>query len=215
MKKILLIEDNLEISQNISEYLILEWYKVKVCNEWECGLNEAKKWSYDLILLDLMLPLIDWFTIAKNLQWRIKVPIVMITAKDAIEDKLKWFDSGAVDYIIKPFDLRELEARIKIALKKNENIFKIWNMELNFKDRVFKKNWVEINLPKTEYEILKLLFENKSRVVSRTEIIEEIWWENAIFESDAKLDVYISNIRKTFDKDMLKTTKWIWYKFNL
>lgn len=213
--KVLIIEDNIEISNNIKKYLELEGYKIDVCNDWECWLDKAKQWTYDVILLDLMLPLIDWYSIAKKLHWRVFTPIIMITAKESIDDKLKWFENWAIDYIIKPFDLRELEARIKIATKKNDNIIYLWDLELDFKDRVFKNEWIEINIAKTEFEILNLLFENKERVVSRAEIIEEIWWEKALFDSDSKLDVYISTIRNKLNKNIIKTSKWIWYKFNL
>lgn len=212
--KILLIEDNKEISDNIKSYLELEEYKVNVCYDWINWLDEAFSWTYDLILLDLMLPWIDWIRLAEKLKWKQKAPIIIITSKESINDKLSWFESWAIDYLVKPFDLRELDARIKIALKKNEGTITIWKLELNFKDRIFKKSNSEISLWKTEFEILKILFESKHKVVSRTEIIEEIWWENAIFESDSKLDVYISMIRNKLEKDIIVTSKWVWYKFN-
>ena len=143
MKKILIIEDNKEISNNIKEYLELEKFEITQAFDWEIGLDTAKSKNFDLILLDLMLPEIDWITIARKLNWRIETPIIMITAKDSINQKLEWFKNGAIDYIVKPFDLRELEARIKANLKINSNSQKlnIWKIKIDLDKRDFIKNW--------------------------------------------------------------------------
>ncbi len=162
-----------------------------------------------------MLPWIDGITVSRKLKWRITTPIIITTAKESIDVKLEWFDNGVVDYIVKPFDLRELEARIKIVLNKNISVVVRGDYELDFENRVFKNKGESIKVWKTEFQILNYLYENKSKVVSRTEIIEYIWWEEALFDSDAKLDVYISNIRNKLWKDILVTSKWYGYKFNL
>lgn len=211
--KVLIIEDNKEISDNIAWYLELEDFTVKQSFDGVEGLDEAKSGNYDLILLDLMLPELDGINVAKKLQWRVFTPIIMMTAKEGIDDKLLGFESGAVDYIVKPFDLRELEARIKVVLWKNQNVIIYWETELNFKDRVFKKMWEFVQLTKTEIQILELLANNRERVLSRWDIIEEVWWENAIFDADPKLDVYISMIRNKLCKDIIKTSKGFGYQF--
>lgn len=213
--KILLIEDNIEISENIKKYLELDWYKIDCFYDWILWLDEALIKKYDLILLDLMLPWIDGLTISRKLNWKITTPIIIISAKEDIETKLKWFEYWVIDYIVKPFDLRELEAKIKIALNRNNWVFIFWEYSFDFENRIFIKSWQELLIWKTEFQILKLLFENRNKFVSRSEIIEKIWWENALFESDSKLDVYISNIRSKFLKEILKTSKWYGYKFNL
>ncbi len=212
--KILLIEDNKEISESIKEYFELDGSTVNCFYDWASWLDEAIVWKYDIILLDLMLPWIDWITVSRKLKWKVNTPIIITTAKESIEVKLEWFENGVVDYIVKPFDLRELEARIKIVLNKNTWILVRWDYELDFENRVFKKQGEDIKVWKTEFQILNYLYENKSKVVSRTEIIEYIWWEEALFDSDAKLDVYISNIRTKMWKDILVTSKWYGYKFN-
>lgn len=211
--RILLIEDNKEISNNIKQYFELEDYSVTQCFDGVTGLDEARVNSYDIILLDVMLPELDGLNLAKKLQWRVNIPIIMITAREGIEDKLKWFDAWIVDYIVKPFDLRELEARIKVILWKNKDIIIFWETELNFKDRIFKKQWISVNLTKTEVLILEYLANNRDKVLARGEIIENIWWENAIFDADPKLDVYISMIRNKLCKNIIKTSKWFWYQF--
>jgi len=215
MKKILLIEDNKEISRNIKEYLELENFEVFQVFNGEDWMNEIKNKKYDLILLDLMLPEIDWYTIARKSVWKIEAPIIMITAKDSITNKLEWFEHWAVDYIVKPFDLRELEARIKANLKITINSSKIefWNIKINFEKREFIKDDKLIKITTKEFLIFQYLYENKNRVCTRTDLIEHVWWNDSLFDDDAKLDVYISNLRKKLDKKLIETIKWVWYRF--
>ena len=142
MHKILLIEDNKEISNNIKLYLELEDYEVDIAFAWDTWLDKATTKTYDLILLDLMLPVIDGFTICEKLTRKINTPIIMITAKDSIEDKIKWFEKGTVDYIVKPFDLRELDARIKSTLNRNSTRkdHEFENVKISIENRIFKLN---------------------------------------------------------------------------
>lgn len=213
---ILLIEDNIEIQKNIQEYLEMEDYKVTTCSDWECGLDNAIAHQYDIILLDLMLPKIDGITIAKKIKQKKPTPILMITAKDSIDEKLVGFASWADDYIVKPFDLRELDARIQSVYKRGKNIlwekFHFNDLEIHLKNRTFLKNWFEINVTGKEFQIIEILLKNKGKTISRTEIIEEIWGEEWLFSSDWKLDVYISNLRSKLWKDLIKTIKWYGYR---
>ena len=215
---ILLIEDNQEIQKNIKEYLEIEDYKVTTCSDGECGLDTAIAQTYDIILLDLMLPKIDGIIIAKKIKQKKQTPILMITAKDSIDEKLIGFASGADDYIVKPFDLRELEARIQSVFKRGKNIFwdifRFDDLEVNLKNRTFIKKWEEINITGKEFQIMEILIKNKGATISRTEIIEEIWGEDGLFSSDGKLDVYISNLRTKLWKDLIKTIKWYGYRVN-
>jgi len=220
MKKILLVEDNLEISNNIKSYLELEWFKITQAFDWEKGFDLVKTDNFDLVLLDLMLPKIDWITIAKKLSYKTDAPIIIITARESINQKLEWFESWAIDYIVKPFDLRELEARIKVNLrdfwnKKNYwNKLEFWDLKINLETREFIKFWEKIFLTIKEFLIFQYLYENKNKVCTRTDLIEYVWWAENIFDGDSKLDVYISNIRKKLDKKIIETIKWVWYKFN-
>lgn len=214
MKKILLIEDNKEISNNIKEYLNLENFDVTQSFDWAVWLDTALDKKFDLILLDLMLPEIDWITIAKKLGRKIDTPIIMITAKDSVNQKLEWFKSGAIDYIVKPFDLRELEARINAHLKTNiSHIIEIKDLEIDLDKRNFIKWWKIVKITTKEFLIFKYLYENKSRVCTRTDLIEYVWWNDNLFDDDSKLDVYISNLRKKLDKKIIETVKWVWYTF--
>lgn len=215
---ILLVEDNLEIQKNIKEYLEMEDYKVTACSDGECGLDTAIAQDYDIVLLDLMLPKIDGITIAKKIKQKKQTPILMITAKDSIDEKLIGFASGADDYIVKPFDLRELEARIQSVYNRAKNIagdsFALWDLEINLKNRVFTKKGNDVNITGKEFQIMEILLRNKGTTISRTEIIEDIWGEEWLFSSDGKLDVYISNLRSKLWKDLIKTIKWYGYRVN-
>ena len=212
MNKILLIEDNKDIRDNIKEYLELEWFIIDVESDWESWLDTALLKYYDLILLDLMLPKIDGLTIARKITKNKEVPIIMITAKDSLEDKLTWFKNGAIDYIVKPFDLRELEARIRARLKNSMHIITFWELKIDLEKREFLKWSEKIKITIKEFLIFEYLYNNKNKVVTRTDIIEYVWWEWALFDADPKLDVYISTIRKKLDKKIIETIKGIWYK---
>jgi len=214
--KILLIEDNKEISSSIKEYLELEDYIIDIAFDWAEGLDKVFESKYDLILLDLMLPEIDWISIAKKIVRKIDTPIIMITAKDSIEDKLIWFESGAIDYIVKPFDLRELEMRIKTHLRpKMLTLIEFWDVQVDLENREFIKWGEKLHVTTKEFMLLEYLFNNKGNLLTRTDIIEYVWWEEDIFEADGKLDVNISKLRKKIGKDAIETIKGIWYKMTI
>jgi len=209
--KILLIEDNKEISDSIKEYLELEDYIIDIAFDGAEGLDKVFENKYDLILLDLMLPEIDWVSIAKKIVRKIDTPIIMITAKDSIEDKLIGFESGAIDYIVKPFDLRELEMRIKTHLRpKTLTLIEFWDVQVDLENREFIKWGEKLHVTTKEFMLLEYLFNNKGNLLTRTDIIEYVWWEGDIFEADGKLDVNISKLRKKIGKDAIETIKGIW-----
>jgi two-component system response regulator ArlR len=224
MKQILLIEDNREISESIREYLEMEGFGIEQAFDGEKGIEKATEKSYDLILLDLMLPEVDGISIARRVREKKWTPIMMITARESLQDRLLGFDVGAVDYLVKPFDLWELLARIKVHLWKTwqnadvsspgkQEDMKICGIYIDIKRHSFIKNGEEIHLTQKEFLILEKLLENKQRVVERSEIIEYLWGEDSLFEGgDNKLDVYISNIRSKLAKGMIITVKGVGYK---
>ncbi|MCP4523969.1 MAG: response regulator transcription factor [Candidatus Gracilibacteria bacterium] len=217
MKKILLIEDNKDISDSIKEYLELEDFQIDSCYTGDEGLDQAMNKTYDMLLLDVMLPKVDGFTIAAKLHEKSDVPVVMITAKDAIDDKLLGFENGVQDYIVKPFDLRELEARINSIFRRNERVkeYIFEDIKINLEKRLFSKNDVEISVTQKEFLIVELLLKNEGKPVSRTDIIEHGWGGgDALFDSDAKLDVYISNLRNKLNRGFIKTIKGFGYKID-
>lgn len=218
MKHILLVEDNREISENIKQYLELENFKVTQAFDGEEGIDKATKNEYDIILLDLMLPEVDGISIARRVALKKGTPIIMITARETLGDRLVGFESGAVDYLVKPFDLRELHARIMVHIWNSiqagtidNSVVLVWDVEINLKKHTFQKFGKDIHLTQKEFLIMEKLVDSKERVVSRADIIEYLWWWDELFDGDNKLDVYISNIRSKLGKTIIKTVKWVWY----
>lgn len=212
--KILLVEDNKTIANNIKKYLELEWFEIFVAENWLYWLEVAKKNNFDLIILDWMLPGMEWIDVCRKIKKEKDIPIIMTTAKWQLEDKLEWFDMWADDYLVKPFDLEELFARINVLIKRSwwKNIFEKWNLKIDLEAKKILKGKKEIKLTIKEYNIIEILLNNLWIAISRTDIIQEIRWWDSLFEWDGKLDVYISGIRKKLGKDLITTVKGFGYK---
>ncbi len=217
--KVLLIEDNKTIANNIKKYLELDNNSVFIAENWLYGLEVAKNNKFDVIVLDLMLPWMNWEDICHEIKKGNDIPIIITTAKWQLEDKLELFKLWADDYLVKPFDLQELEARLialtKRTMKKNQTITK-WDISIDLSSKKIKKDWELIKLTLKEFTILEYLIKNQGIAVSRTDLIQEVRWWDSRFESecDWKLDVYISTIRKKLWKDIIETIKWFGYKIN-
>jgi len=214
--KILLLEDEKQIAENIKEYLKLKvGYDLDIAWTIQDAKQKIEDNYYDILLFDVMLPDGESYDLANEIkQTYDDLPIIFLTAKWELEDKLYGFDSGWDDYITKPFELDELIARIQAIAKR----FWIGNLTVKWVDidldkrKVFKNN-EEIKLWKTEWLILDYLLANKWKIVSRTDLIEYVWWDNLFDEKvDRKLDVYMANIRKKLGKDFIETIKWVGYK---
>ena len=211
--KILLIEYNKNISDNIKKVLELENTDFYITQkfDWEEAIKEFLLWEYNLILLDLMLPKIDWITLCKRIRLTSEIPIIIMTAKWLDDDKILWLESWADDYIVKPFKIRELQARIKSILKRfniDKKIY-LWDLEIDFTNKIIKKEWNEVSLKLKEFQIFEHIFHKKT--LSKTELIEYIWGRDDLFWDDNKLDVYIYSLRKKLWKDIIKTIKWFGY----
>ena len=214
---LLLVEDTKTIAESIKQYLELDGHSVTRVDHWSYANELVKHQNFDIVLLDLMLPWVDWITIAKTIRSvHPETPILMMTAKGQLDDKLEGFEAWADDYLVKPFDLEELEARVlalaKRLPKKEELIFEDVRLDLNQK-KVFKWD-EELKFSLKEFQILEMLMQNQWIAISRLDIIEEIWWGEAWFEEDWKLDVYLSTIRRKIGKDRIETIKWFWYRMN-
>ena len=212
---ILLVEDNQTIGQNIQKYLELEGYSVLWVQNWSYANEVVKHQDFDLVLLDLMLPGTDGLVVAKTIkEHQEQTRILMMTAKGQLEDKLEGFEVWTDDYLVKPFDLEELVARIEALLRRSvqKDVLSYGVLTLdNLQKKIFK-GWEEIKLSLKEFQILELLIRNKGMALSRLDIIEEIWGWDAGFEEDGKLDVYLSTIRRKIWKDMIETIKGYGYR---
>jgi len=206
--RILLVEDEIKIANFIERGLKEENYVVDVASGGEKAMFLAEINPYDLIILDIMLPQIDGITICRELRKKkINVPILMLTAKDRVRDKVLGLNSGADDYLAKPFDFEELSARISALLRRNRDdktgILKVADLELEQLRHKVKRAGKEIQLSSKEFALLEYLMLNANHVVTRTAISEHVWHED--FDSLTNvIDVFISLLRNKIDKDFNK-----------
>ncbi len=211
--KILLVEDNKVIWNSIQRLLNNRGYTT----DWAIDIPAANQYfqdnNYNLLILDLMLPWGDGMDFCEHVRQSSDIPVIITTSKYQLEDKLKWFDTWADDYLVKPFDLEELFARVKKLLERTnqKEDFEFGNVQIFLDQQTVFKDWKNVKLTNKEFLILQLLLNHLWSPVSRTDIIDYIWWWE-IFDNDSKLDVYISNIRRKLNKDIIKTVKWFWYK---
>lgn len=204
--KILIIEDELALQQTLKLNLELEGFQVFTCSDGGDAVSQVKKTTPDLILLDIMLPVYSGIEIYKQLkELNISVPVIFLTAKNNVQDKIEGLKLGADDYITKPFDLEELLLRIHNVLKRNapikqeSNIFQFDNCEINFATFQIKtREGKTEDLSKREMALLKLLVDNVNTVVSRDEILDKLWTKDEN-PSSRTIDNYILNFRKLFE----------------
>ena len=199
--KILIIEDEYSLADAIAETLKKENFTVDIVTDGEDGENEALTNIYDLILLDIMLPNKDGFKILKTLrEEKIKTPVIILTAKSEIEDKLNGLENGADDYITKPFHMKELVARVKVILKRkinseDTNVLQYQDLKLDLSTGKMSSNDNEIAINGKELELLEVLLLNKNQIVSREILANKIWGYNSDAEYN-NVEVYLSFIRK-------------------
>ena len=209
--RILVVEDEQNLNDIIVKRLILEKYGVDTCFNGNDALEYIFSTEYDVIVSDIMLPGIDGFEILKRIREKgIKTPVLLLTALDGIEDRVKGLDYGADDYLVKPFAFDELMARIRVLLRRNStngnsnasNIFSIANLTVNCNSHDVFRDDVPIKLSTREFTILEYMIRNKERVLSREQIEQHIW--NYDYEGGTNvIDVYIRYLRKKIDKDWL------------
>ena len=204
MKNILIVEDEANISDFVKGELEYEGYNVCIKEDGREGLEEALKNEYDLIILDVMLPSMNGFEICRRLKREKQSPIIMLSAKDSVMDKVNGLQIGADDYIAKPFAIEELLARIEVVFRRQDNlnsyIIKFKDITINKSSRVVKRDGNEINLTNKEYELLMILIENKDKVVTREELLEKIWGYGYEPETNVT-DVYIRYLRAKLNNE--------------
>ncbi|MBD7916188.1 response regulator transcription factor [Clostridium sp. Sa3CUN1] len=204
MKSILIVEDEINISEFVKLELEYEGYSVCIKDDGREGLKEALKGNYDLIILDIMLPSMNGFEICRRLKKQINTPVIMLSAKDSVMDKVNGLQIGADDYIAKPFAIEELLARIEVVMRRQHNfnnyLVKFKDIIIDKNSRTVKKNNEEINLTNKEYELLIMLIENKDRVITRDEILDRIWGYEFDTETNV-IDVYIRYLRTKLNPD--------------
>ncbi|KMY51370.1 response regulator transcription factor [Peribacillus loiseleuriae] len=205
MKKVLIIEDEVNLSNFIRLELEYEKHEVLVAFDGRDGLAKALNEKIDLILLDLMLPGLNGIEVCRRIRATKNTPIIMITARDSVLDRISGLDSGADDYISKPFQIEELLARMRAIFRRMESGSQS-NHKLTYKDlemdleaRIVKRENEIIELTKKEFDLLLLLMKNVNRVLTREVLLEEVWGYDALIETNI-VDVYISYLRAKVDR---------------
>jgi len=202
--KILIIEDERHLAGILKKGLEEKGFTVDLSHDGEEGLYMAETYSYDAVLLDIILPKIDGLAILKRLRQKgINLPVLMLTAKGEVEDKIHGLDIGADDYVAKPFNFSELVARLKAIIRRSKGKatphIKIDDLEIDTNLRTVKRSGRDVRLSPTEYRIIEYLALNSGRVISRTELIEHVY--DTEFDLDSNvIDVYINYLRNKIDK---------------
>lgn len=207
MARILIIEDEPAMQLGLKDNLEFENYEVDVASEGETGLQKIKSGQHDLVLLDVMLPKLSGFDICKAARAAgIKTPIILLTARGEEIDKVLGLELGADDYITKPFSVRELLARVKAMLRRNQqsatagssSLTNIGRLQIDFKAFLAKESDQEIKLSHKEFELLGFLYENRNKVVSRYDILEKVWgYEEQI--TTRTVDNFIARLRQKIE----------------
>lgn len=203
--RILVVEDEKRLASFISKGLKEKSYAVDVSYDGDDGLYLAETNTYDLIVLDIMLPHRDGFSICRELRKKMnQTPILLLTARDAVDDKIKGLDAGADDYLTKPFAFEEFLARVRALIRRSQNIkttkLKVADLELDQLTHKVVRGSQPIELTSTEYSLLEYLMLNANQVVTRTMISEHVW--NIDFDSFSNvINVYINYLRNKIDND--------------
>ncbi len=213
--RILVVEDEQSLNRIITKRLEKEGYCVDSCYDGEDALTYLDIGEFDAVILDIMIPKIDGFGVLKTIRESKKdVPVLFLTAKDSIDDRVKGLDSGADDYMIKPFAFDELLARLRVIIRKKAgyvtNTFEIADLTVDINSRMVWRNGNEIILSAKEFDVLEYLIRNKGIVLSREKIESHIWNFDCLVGSNV-VDVYIRYLRKKidnpYDKKLIHTIR--------
>ena len=203
--KVLIVEDEKNLNKIIAKRLKIEGYSTDSAFDGLEALECLSMTEYDAILLDIMLPKLDGFALLQRLRASgNKTPVLFLTAKDTIADKVAGLDSGADDYLVKPFEFDELLARLRVMLRRNHssasNTLTLGDLSLNLKTHAVSRGAVKIILTAKEYEILEYMLQNAGYVLSRQQIQEHVW-DFSYEGSSNMIDVYINTLRKKIDRE--------------
>ena len=202
--KILVVEDERDLNRIITKHLKKNNYSVDSCFDGQEALDFISYSEYDLIITDIMMPNVNGYEFIDKLRTnKNNTPVIMLTAKDTLEDKIVGLDSGADDYIVKPFEFEELLARIRVLMRRNyglaTNIIQIEEVTLDLAKKQVAKSGEIIDLTGKEYEVLEYLMKNKGSILSRDQILNHVW--DYEYEGASNIvDVIIKNIRKKLDR---------------
>ena len=200
--RVLVVEDDEEIAQVLQRSLRLEGYEVRVAGDGEAALDQSAAFNPDLVILDLGLPKLDGMEVARRLRSADDVPILMLTARDALEARVEGLDAGADDYLVKPFERQELLARLRALLRRRpprgSASVVVGDLALNPDTHEVSRGGREIDLTQREFELLEYLMRNERIVVPRQRLLEEVWGYDP-FATTNTIEVFVSNLRRKLE----------------
>lgn len=216
--KILLVEDDVKLSRNLKIALQRESYTVDTSLSLKDAFNNFYENEYSLIVLDVNLPDGNGFDFCKQIRdEEFLTPILMLTARDSVNDRVLGLNTGADDYLVKPFSTSELFARIKALMRrsanKSSNILVVKDLKLDLSKKLVTKKEVEVSLSSKEYSLLEYLLLNKEKILSKTDLLNHVWESDIDIETNV-VDVYIGYLRKKLGKDYIKTIRGMGYKIS-
>jgi len=226
MSRVLVVEDEPVIALGLEDSLKAEGYEVEVARDGIEGESLAGRGCFDLILLDVMLPRRDGFAVCRNLRAAgLKTPVIMLTARGQEQDKIRGLDTGADDYMTKPFSRGELMARVRAALRRSApaevlavEAYKFGAIQIDFTRHEARRNGAPLELTPLEFKLLKVLIEHRGRVLPHDEMIERVWGPNA-FLSDRVLYTHMNNLRSKIEETtsspkFLRGVRGVGYRFD-
>ncbi|MGB2954085.1 MAG: response regulator transcription factor [Gaiellaceae bacterium] len=223
MSRILLVEDERELAAALAAELRHAGYEVRVEHDGLPALATARAWSPELVLLDLRLPTLDGIDVCRRIRTESAVPVVMLTARDSVSDRVAGLDAGADDYLGKPFSLDELLARVRAALRRNQLVIagtrlQMGDLTLDTRARQVMRDGTEIALTAREFDLLEFLLRHAGQVLTRQQIFSEVWGYDFLGESNV-IDVYIRALRKKIDDDfepkVIQTVRGVGYTLRI
>lgn len=228
MNKILIIDDDEELCELVSEYLTVEGFTIETVNDGESGLKMALTGDYDMAILDVMLPKMNGFDVLRNLRLESKLPVIMLTARGDDMERIVGLEIGADDYLPKPFNPRELAARLRAILRRTETILDdsdssekldIDGIQISAASRVATCDGQELNLTSVEFELLSELLREAGKIVRKEDLSERVL-ERKLSPFDRSLDMHISNLRKKIGprsdgSDRIKTIRSVGYIYTV
>ncbi len=216
-KKILIVEDEKNIAMVLAYNIKKEGYDCDIAYDGEAGLTMAITGSYDLILLDIMLPKMNGFEVCEKVRYKSQVPIIFVTAREEEKDKILGLETGADDYVTKPFSFRELLARIRVNIRRssgevvraektqeNTSTITIGELVIDQDHYSVTKNGEPIELSKKDYDLIALLAENVGKVFTREDLLEKVWGYDDYYGDIRTVDVTVTRLRKKIEKDPAK-----------
>jgi len=208
--RLLIVEDEEELAETVRRAFVEDGFSVDVATDGESGLFNAQSWNYDAIVLDLMLPRMGGMDVLKKVRSRSATPVLILTARDVVDDKVKGLNSGADDYLTKPFQLTELIARVRALVRRSAGkpspVLKVGDLEIDTVARIIRKKGKTVELTPKEFALAELMALHRGELVTRTMIYDHLYDENDDTLSNV-VDVYVSNLRRKLGKNFIETRR--------